>query len=407
MRLVESLEPRLPRLRAVVALSGGHPRWPAYHEWREAESAATRGPEGGEDDDFIQLYTSGTTGHPKGVCHTHAIWRRFAEACRAAEWGRYDPATVALVCMPVFHVAGFNCTNLTLLGGGCAVITRKVDPSEILELLARHRITDTLFVPAIILALTAHPRAAQTDFGALRTVSYGAAPIAPDLLDRARRLFGCGFVHLYGLTENLGGATYLPPDQHREELGKLRSVGRPYEGLELRVVDESDRDLPRGQVGEIVLRCPWTMRGYWRNERATAEALRGGWLHTGDAGSLDHDGYLYILDRVKDMIITGGENVYPAEVEAALFGHPAVADVAVIGVPDERWGEAVKALVVVQTGATLDVEDLLRFVRTRIAGYKVPKSVEAIAELPRNASGKVLRRVLREPYWRGRERNVH
>ena len=404
--LVESIETQLATVKHIIALDGGHARWPDYCQWRDSQEARDPLFEADQDSDMVQLYTSGTTGHPKGVCHTHRGWREFSRAVKAASWADYDADTVTFVCMPLFHVAGFNLSCLTLMAGGCTVVSRRFDPNEILDLIPRHRITDSLFVPAMILELVGHSRAPTTDFSSLRHISYGAAPIANELLLRAQLLFGCGFVHLYGLTENLGCATYLSPQMHRAELGKQKSCGHAYGGLELRIVDAAGRTVPTGVTGEIVVRSAWTMRGYWRNSDATNEAIRDGWLHTGDAACLDADGYVYIQDRVKDMIVSGGENVYPAEVENALCGHPAIAEVAVIGVPDPKWGEAVKAMVVLKTGASLDVDDVLNHARTHIAGYKLPKSIEVIAALPRNASGKVLRRQLREPYWRGRERQV-
>jgi acyl-CoA synthetase (AMP-forming)/AMP-acid ligase II len=405
--LVEQIEAEMPSIAQIVALDGGHSRWPSYGEWRD--SLSSRDPEvpGEFDDDVIQLYTSGTTGHPKGVCHTNRTWHHVADAARAADWGAYDASTVMLVCVPVFHVAGFNLTNMTLLAGGTVVLTRQVDPPELLEVLARHRVTDTLFVPAIILALVSLPNARSANLASLATILYGAAPIAESLLDQARATFGCEFVHLYGLTENLGMGTHLAADMHDPKLGKLRSVGRPYPGLELTILDADGKPQGSGEIGEIVMKSPWVMRAYWRNPQATDSTVRDGWLHSGDAGYRDADGYVYIVDRVKDMIVSGGENVYPAEVENALFDHPAVQDVAVIGVPDERWGESVKAIVVVRPGMTLDGSDLIRHARERIAGYKVPKTVEVVPELPRNASGKVLRRELREKYWAGRDRRVN
>jgi len=405
--LVEHIESELQSVAQIVALDGGHPHWPAYTTWRNALSSDDPSVPSEPDDDVVQLYTSGTTGHPKGVCHTHRTWSHVAVAARAAGWGDYDASTVTLVCVPVFHVAGFNLTNMTLLAGGTVVLTRQVDPPDLLEKLARHRVTDTLFVPAIILALVSLPRAKSADFSSLARILYGAAPIAESLLDDARATFGCNFVHLYGLTENLGMGTHLPASMHEPALGKLRSVGRPYDGLELRIEDAEGKTLGPGEVGEIVMKSPWVMRGYWRNQAATDATVRDGWLHSGDAGYVDADGFVYIVDRVKDMIVSGGENVYPAEVENALHGHPAVQDVAVIGVPDERWGEAVKAIVVLRPGMTLDAAELIRYARERIGGYKVPKSVDIVAELPRNASGKVLRRELREKYWAGRDRRVN
>jgi acyl-CoA synthetase (AMP-forming)/AMP-acid ligase II len=252
-------------------------------------------------------------------------------------------------------------------------------------------------VPALILAMLNLPTRPKA-LPALRSLGYGASPIPQDVLARARELFACPFDHLYGMTENVGVATMLPSAMHNPELGKLKSCGKPYPGCEVKVVDERGNEVPAGTVGEIVTRSAWTMRGYWNNDRATAETIRDGWLHTGDAGYFDADGFLYIHDRVKDMIKTGGENVYPAEVENAIFGHPAVADAAVIGVPDARWGEAVKAVLVLKPGATFDAADMDAHLRTRIGGFKIPKSYEIVTALPRNASGKVLRRHLREQF---------
>jgi acyl-CoA synthetase (AMP-forming)/AMP-acid ligase II len=229
-----------------------------------------------------------------------------------------------------------------------------------------------------------------------------------DLLGAALRVLGCGFAQVYGLTETSGAVTYLEPHDHDPERPELLlSCGKAMEGIEIAVVDGDDNPVAPGQVGEIVCRASQNMVGYWSLAEETARALRGGWFHTGDAGYLDEAGYLYIYDRVKDMIISGGENIYPAEVENALFGHPGVADVAAIGVPDERWGEAVKAIVVARPDAGLTAEALIEFAQTRIAGFKVPSSVDFVAELPRNPSGKILKRELREPYWQGRERKVN
>jgi acyl-CoA synthetase (AMP-forming)/AMP-acid ligase II len=282
-----------------------------------------------------------------------------------------------------------------------------VDPAQILDLIPRYGINNAFFVPAVMLFMLQHPKVKETDFSSLRRLYYGASPIAEDLLTQARAVFGCQFFQLYGLTETVGAATCLPDAAHDPALGKLRACGLPYPGIEIRVVDEQGADVPAGSVGEVVIRSGVVMKGYWGRAEATAEAIRDGWFYTGDAGYLDAEGYLFIHDRVKDMIVSGSENIYPAEVENAVFGHPAVADVAVIGVPDEKWGEAVKAIVVVKPGESLAVEDLIAFARTRIAGYKVPKSVDFVSALPRNPSGKVLRRELREPYWKDRDRRVN
>ena len=213
---------------------------------------------------------------------------------------------------------------------------------------------------------------------------------------------------VYGLTETTGAVTYLPPEDH-DPAGnaRMRSCGRPMGGITIRVVDSVGRDLPPGEVGEIIVKTKQNMKGYWNLPEETAKAIDGEWFRTGDAGYLDSDGYLYIHDRVKDMIVSGGENVYPAEVESALFGHPAIADVAVIGVPDEKWGESVKAIVVKKPGVEADPADIIAFARERIAGYKVPKSIDFVDSLPRNPSGKILKRDLRAPYWEGRARQVN
>ena len=241
----------------------------------------------------------------------------------------------------------------------------------------------------------------------MKTLAYGASPISDDLLLRAKARFACAFTQFYGMTETTGAGTLLADDAHDPALGKLRSCGKAWAGMELRIVDGAGREVGVGEVGEIVLRGPVVMRGYWNKPEATVQATREGWMHTGDAAYADAEGYVFIYDRVKDMIVTGGENVYPAEVENAIFGHPDVADVAVIGVPDAKWGEAVKAMVVLKPGATPDAANVIAWARTRIAGFKAPGSVDFVAAIPRNITGKILRRELRKPYWEGRDRLVN
>jgi len=405
--LVDALRAECPRLRSVVAMDGGADGWPAFDAWREAQPEQDPLLDIGADDDVIQLYTSGTTGHPKGVQLTTANYMAFFRAAQAAEWGDFSPGEVTLACMPVFHVAGLNMGVIAVAQGCTSVIMKEVDPAQVLDYIPRFGVNNAFFVPAVILFMLQHPAVASTDFSSLRRLYYGASPIAEDLLRRARDVFGCAFFQLYGLTETVGAGACLPDHAHDPALGKLRACGVPYPGVEIRVADPSGATLPPGEVGEILIRSDVVMKGYWGRPDATAAAIRDGWFHTGDAGYFDQEGFLYIHDRLKDMIVSGGENVYPAEVENAVFGHPAVADVAVIGVPDERWGEAVKAVVVLKPGAETSGEDIIAFVRGRIAGYKVPKSIDVVSALPRNPSGKVLRRELRAPYWAGRERQVN
>ncbi|HJQ68221.1 MAG TPA: AMP-binding protein, partial [Blastocatellia bacterium] len=233
-------------------------------------------------------------------------------------------------------------------------------------------------------------------------------PIPLDLLRNAMKTFGCKFAQVYGLTETTGAITYLPPEEHDPNGNpRMRSCGKPHGMVEIRIVNGQGNAVATGEVGEIICRSLQNMKGYWNLPEETEKALRGEWLHTGDAGYVDEDGFLYIHDRVKDMIVSGGENIYPAEVESVLFAHPAVADVAVIGVPDDRWGEAVKAIVVKKPGVEVDGAEIIAFARDRIAHYKAPKSVDFIDALPRNASGKILKRELRKPYWEGRDRQVN
>ena len=318
------------------------------------------------------------------------------------------PGDVGLVCMPQYHIAGVMMGCLGVATGCRSVVVREVNPGEILLLIPNERVTMTFFVPAVLLLLLQAPGCRQTDFSSLRHIGYGASPIPLDLLRNAVATFRCGFGQVYGMTETTGAITNLPPEDHDPAgTSRMRSCGRPIAAAEIKVVDDVGRELPTGQVGEIVCRSRLNMKGYWNLPDETARTIQGEWLHSGDAGYFDGDGYLYIYDRVKDMIVSGGENVYPAEVESALFGHPAVADVGVIGVPDARWGEAVKAIIVRTSGAEVTAEELIAFARERIAGYKLPKSIAFIDSLPRNPSGKILKRELRAPYWQGQERQVH
>ena len=323
-------------------------------------------------------------------------------------WNRWTPDDVSLVAMPVFHIGGTGWGITGLYNGAKGVIAREFDPNGVLDFIARDRISKLFMVPAAMQIVLRHPQARNVDYSCLKYVLYGASPIPLDLLKEAMEVFGCGFVQMYGMTETSGTIVALPPEDHLVGGGpRMRSAGKPLPGVELAILDEGGGRLPPHQVGEIATRSAANMSGYWNLPEATAKTLDAeGWLRTGDAGYLDEDGYVYIHDRVKDMIITGGENVYPAEVENAVFGHPAVADVAVIGVPDRKWGEAVKAVVVRKPGCDPTPAEIIAWARERVAGYKTPKSVEFIEALPRNASGKILRRDLREPYWAGHERRV-
>jgi len=404
---VETIERLLPELRTVkqvVSLAGGHPEWEEYTAWRDRQVSADPRLETPDDDTAIQPYTSGTTGHPKGVQITH---NALMTSLAAREWFPCAAEDVHLVCMPQYHAIGSVLGLSALYVGGRTVIARQANPTEILRLIPAERVTHAIFVPAVLLFLLQTPGCRETDFSSLKHIVYAGSPIPLDLLRDAVVTFRCGFGQVYGLTETLI-VTYLPPEDHDPAgSARMRSCGRPIANAQIKVVGDDGAELPCGQVGEIVARTPQAMQGYWRLPEATAGTIRDGWIYTGDAGYFDEDGYLYIHDRVKDMVVSGGENVYPAEVESALFGHPAIADLAVIGVPDDRWGEAVKAVVVRKPGVEVTEAELIDYARERIASYKAPKSVDFVDALPRNPSGKILKRVLRAPYWEGYDRQVN
>ncbi len=406
MALIEKCKAECSKLQHVIAIDGGHTSWPAYQSWRDKQKSEDPRVPINADDDAIQLYTSGTTGHPKGVQLTNGNYMAFFQCAQEAKWGAFDAGDANLVAMPNFHVAGANMGLTTLAQGSKGIVMKDVAPNDIFDLIERHHIKSLFLVPAVIMMLVQNPRIKTTNLSSVKQMFYGASPIAEELLKTAQSLIkGCGFTQLYGLTETVGAGTALQPSDHVGAL--LRSCGKPYPGLDVKVFGADGNEVKVGEVGEIVIRGPTVMKGYWNNAEATAKSIKDGWFYTGDAGFTDKDGYLYIHDRVKDMIVSGGENIYPAEVENAVFGHPAVADVAVIGVPDDKWGEAVKAIVVLKPEARATAEEIIAFTRTRIASYKVPKSIDFAQSLPRNPSGKILRRELREPYWAGKTRRVN
>lgn len=402
LEILAKIRDELITIRKVIVIDA------SYAAWRDAQITLDPGVVLQPDDVCIQMYTSGTTGHPKGVQLTH---RNFSLTSPKVFdlWGDWTSDDKLLITMPLFHIAGGGTGILGLLAGSKVIVLREFVPSQVLEAIQRDRITATFLVPAMILVLLLEKNVDQIDLSSLRRVIYGASPIPIDLLKNALHTFRrTGFVQVYGLTETSGVITALMPEDHsRVDSEVMKSCGRPIDGVELRIIDASGAPLPSREVGEVVCRTTRNMKGYWNRHDDTARTLKGEWLHTGDAGYLDENGYLYIHDRIKDMIVSGGENIYPAEIESALFGHPDIADIAVIGVPDERWGEAVKALVVLKQGGVADAASILHYARERLAGYKVPKSIEFLPDLPRNPSGKVLKRKLRERYWQGRDRRVN
>jgi acyl-CoA synthetase (AMP-forming)/AMP-acid ligase II len=347
---------------------------------------------------------SGVTGLPKGAMLTG--WNLLNVGfCGALENSEMREGGRSLVCLPLFHIGGTIWAIWAMQTGSTVVIVRDPVPEVLVRTMVEQRIESALLVPTLMLLMTELPQARTADFSALKLISYGTAPISPDLLRRSIETFKCRFLQVYGLTETTGPFTALSHEQHVGE--RLLSCGRPMLGGRVRIVDSDGKDLPPYEVGEILYQGENLMAGYWAREEATAQAIRDGWFRTGDAGYVDEEGYIFLKDRIKDMIVSGSENVYPAEVEAVLMGHPEVLECAVIGVPDAKWGETVKAVVVRRQGTNLTEAALIEWSRDKLAGFKRPHSVDFIDTLPRNASGKLLKRTLREPYWAGYARRVN
>jgi long-chain acyl-CoA synthetase len=333
--------------------------------------------------------------------------RNLAACAETSPYWQFDEETISLTPLPMFHIGGIGWAFLGLWNGATTILVREFVPEDVLDILEREAVTNAIFVPTMLQMLTGVPGAAARDYSALRSIAYGASPITTPVLKAALQTFRCSLYGVYGLTESTGGVVQLDPEDHdpdgpRERL--LRSAGRPLPWVELRIADpEAGSELGPGQVGEVWLRAPNVTPGYFGRPEETAAALTpDGWLRTGDGGYIDEDGYLFLTDRIKDMVVTGGENVYPTEVEEVLAQHPDVLDVAVIGVPDDRWVEAIKALVIPRPGSAPTPDELIAFARERLAGYKLPRSIEFVDELPRTPTGKVLKRELRERHGAAR-----
>jgi acyl-CoA synthetase (AMP-forming)/AMP-acid ligase II len=365
----------------------------------------------GEHDAVLQLYTSGTTGNPKGVSLSNKNLFALRKNSNEQElaYTKWTDDEVVLVAMPCAHIGGTGLGIMALAGGLPGYVLAEFTPDGLFDAIEMGGVTRFFIVPAALHILLQHPRCGTVDYSRLKYIIYGAAPIPLELLRECINMFGCEFIQAYGMTETTGTIVMLPPEDHDPNGNeRMRSAGKALPGVELKVIGSDGKEVPLGEVGEVVTRSTNNMLGYWNLPDATAKTMTAeGWVHTGDAGYMDADGYLFIHDRVKDMIISGGENVYPAEVESAIYGHPDVLEVAVIGVPDEKWGEAVKAVCAPKPGHSIDADSIITWSRERIAGFKVPKSIDVIEALPRNASGKILRKDLRAPYWEGRERQVN
>ncbi|MGA9275350.1 long-chain-fatty-acid--CoA ligase [Ilumatobacter sp.] len=414
--MLDEIAGQLPKVTKFVVIGDGAATsddYVDYEDWVAQYPAEDPGVDSGPDDTAFQLYSSGTTGRPKGVMLSNTNF--FSLLPMAKEIWELDGDSINLTAMPLFHIGGGGWATAGMYEGCTSVIFRELDPAALIKLIEKERITHAFLVPAVLQFMLMVPGVEEADYSSLKVFVYGASPISEEVLAKCVEMFKpCKFWQAYGLTETTGAVVNLPPEDH-DPTGpnrhRLRSCGLAGPGVEVRIVgDDPDSSLPPGEVGEIWIRSPQVMKGYWHMPEETAHAVTpDGWFKSGDAGYLDDDGYLFIHDRVKDMIVSGGENVYPAEVENVLMGHDAIADVAVIGVPHEKWGETAKAVIVAAEGATADdatAADIIAYARTQLATFKCPTSIDWIAALPRNPTGKILKKDLREPYWEGMDRRV-
>ncbi len=408
--MVPALRAQSSSLKTVIHCGAG-PTPEGALSYEALMAAATPVPDAWRHDTDLAaiMYTGGTTGRPKGVMLSHG--NLFVNALSGSAAIPRAPFTSGLVVSPMFHVAGCGLSIILMMRLGTAVIVPGFDELAILQAVQQHRPGEMFLVPMMIRRLIEHPRFAEFDLSCIQLVLYGAAPIEAALLEAAMAaLPNAGFAQAYGMTELSPTITLLSPKDHLpgpDKGTRLRAAGRPVPIAEVRIVDPDDNELPVGQVGEICARGPMVMQGYWNKPAETAAALKGGWMHTGDGGRLDADGYLYVVDRIKDMIVTGGENVYSAEVENALASLDGVQQCAVIGVPDEQWGERVHAVIVKREGSDVTEASVIAHCKTLIAGYKCPRSVEFRSEMPMSAAGKLQKFALREPYWAGKARRVN
>ena len=402
--VVEKVRSNLPKLRRVIVVDGegedSYAAWMSRHE--------PIGPTALTDDNagWCQLYTSGTTGFPKG-----AVLTRHGMATHTtgfAEFIGVTPEKVAMAAMPLYHVGGLSWSISALSRGAKVILIDVPVPNSLLDDIQSYGVTHSFFVPALFQAFQMVPDLSERKYDKLEYLVYGASPMPLPLLLKSLEDFPCKFAQVYGMTEMAGVVTLLDAESHRDPAVRHRlvSAGRATPTCEVRVVDPTTmQDVPAGTLGEVLVRSEQRMVGYYNRDEATAKTFHGEWYRSGDAGKMDDDGYLYISDRIKDMIISGGENIYPAEIERVMVEHPAVREVAVIGVPSDKWVETPTAVVVLEDSSVTD-QALIDYCRERLAHYKCPTSVQRLEELPRNATGKVLKRSLRAPYWEGRDRSL-
>ena len=408
--LIAGLRPSLPKIGHWICIDEDGVDAPSLEKW--VQGASSERPEVLVDmDDVVMLSpTGGTTGMPKGVMNTHRSCQTFiAHYMLACRYGA-DERPVNLAAAPMTHTAGLLAVPCTAQGGTVVVVS-KPDPALIFQAIGKHGVTEFFLPPTVIYKLLEIPGIEKIDMSSVKYLMYGAAPMSVDKLKKAIDLWGPIMAGGYGQTEAPASISNLPPDHHfvNGQLAsdtRLSSVGRPNPLIRVEMMNDDNEILPRGETGEICVRGDLVMKGYYKQPDKTAETIIDGWLHTGDIGNIDAEGYLHITDRKKDMIISGGFNVYPSEVEQVIWGHPAVQDCAVIGVPDEKWGEAVKAVVELNPGQHVTAEELIALCKEKLGSVMAPKTVDFIPALPRSTVGKVLKKDLRESYWQDTERKV-
>lgn len=379
----------VPSLRQIIVVDDAGGASDSYEAWIGPGGRLPSQIDLDRDTEAAILYTSGTTSRPKGVVLTHGNY--LADFANVASVVQPDQTSVNLQISPLYHAACVH-SFFHLAHGGATVLIEKFDAGEALRLIEQQRATYFFAAPTALYQMMDHPEFDRRDRSSLKAISYGAAGISKARLEEAAKAFGPILLHAYGMTETTSHASLLRSADHAVALG---SIGRGLGQSEIRVVDSRGENCHAGEIGEIVIRGPSVMKGYWRRSDATAEAIRDGWLHSGDLARIDQNGFVYVVDRKKDMVISGGVNIYPREIEDVISTHPAVAEVAVYGTPDEHWGEALVAAVVLRGGMVTEPQDIVRFCRDRIGGYKVPKRIRIVAALPKNASGKILKTELR------------
>ena len=410
LEVANSLKQRLPKVKNYISLEGSAPNMIAYDDLLASHPGEEPDVQVEEDDPVCIIYTSGTTGMPRGALYTQ---RRLMEDSKTLIVDmELQPGHKRVQITPLFHIAGNTHFRASLYSGGCNIIVKFFDAAETLQIIQKERATHMDFVPTHLAAMLNLPDLKKYDISSMKFLWYGASPMPLEVLKKGMKVFGPIFAQGYGQSESGPAISHLSKEDHNvldrpeKEQKKLTSAGRPDIGVQVRIVDEKGKDVELGEVGEITVRSKQTMVEYWHRPKDTKAALVKGWLHTGDMGYYDEEGYIYIADRKKDMIITGGENVYPREVEEVLYQHPAVLETAVIGIPDQYWVERVHAVVATKKGASTTAEELIAFCKKHIASYKAPKSVEFVDALPKNPAGKILKRELREKYRKGTQKKT-